>query len=159
MKLAAIGLLMLAPLAHADDVFTRVEPAPVRELWIDSGFLTGHFHSDKDLNGRNTGMGAEYRWRADLALTAGRFYNSDREHSNYAGAIWQPFAIGPLRLGAVAAAFNGYPRIRDGGWFPALIPVATVEYQRVGVNIGFVPSYKDRMYGGISVQLKFKLLQ
>jgi hypothetical protein len=159
MKIAAIGLLVLAPLAHAGDVFTRVEPEPVRELWIDSGFLTGHFDRDKDLNGRNTGLGAEYRWRADLALTAGRFYNSDRQYSSYAGAIWQPFAIGPVRLGAVVAGFNGYPHMRDGGWFPALIPVATVEYRRVGVNVGFVPSYKDRLYGGISVQLKFKLLQ
>ena len=159
MKLAAIGLLVLAPLAHADDMFTRIEPAPVRELWIDSGFWTGHFDRDKDLNGRNMGLGAEYRWRADLALTAGRFNNSDRRYSNYAGAIWQPFALGPVRLGAVVAGFNGYPHMRDGGWFPALIPVATFEYQRVGVNIGFVPSYKDRLYGGISVQLKFKLLQ
>jgi hypothetical protein len=27
----------------------------------------------------------------------------------------------------------------------------------VGVNVGVIPSYKDRLYGGISVQLKVKL--
>lgn len=154
-----LALAVLCPLAQADDLFTRIEPAPARQLWLDSGFATFHFDRDKDLNGANTGLGAEYRFRDDVALTAGRFYNSDRQHSLYAGAIWQPFALGPVRLGAVIAGFNGYPHMRDGGWFPALIPVATIEYQRVGVNVGFVPTYKDRLYGGISVQLKFKLFE
>lgn len=152
-----LALAAICPLAHAGDVFSRVDSAPVREFWLDSGFATYHFDRDKDLNGANRGLGAEYRFRGDLAASAGRFYNSDRAYSNYIGAIWQPFAMGPVRLGAVVAAFNGYPRLRDGGWFPALMPVATIESRRFGMNVGFVPSYKDRLYGGISVQLKFKL--
>ncbi|MDL2356408.1 MAG: hypothetical protein QFF03_14235 [Pseudomonadota bacterium] len=159
MKRLILALAAIGPLAHADDTFTRIAPEPARELWLDSGFATYHFDRDKDLNGSNGGLGAEYKFRADLAATAGRFYNSDRQYSNYAGAIWQPYAVGPLRLGAVIAAFNGYPHMRDGGWFPALIPVASLEYQRFGVNFGFVPSYKDRLYGGLSVQLKVKLVQ
>ena len=154
-----LALAAICPLAHAGDVFSRVDSAPVREIWLDSGFATYHFDRDKDLNGANRGLGAEYRLRGDLTATAGRFYNSDREYSNYIGAIWQPFAMGSVRLGAVAAVFNGYPRMHEGGWFPALIPVATIEYKRFGVNVGFVPSYKDRLYGGISVQLKFKLFE
>ena len=159
MRPLLLALAVLSPLACAGDTFTPVEPVPAHEFWLDSGFATYHFDRDKNLNGNNTGIGAEYRFRGDLAATAGRFYNSDRAYSNYAGAIWQPFALGPVRLGAVFAMFDGYPRMRDGGWFPALIPVATLEYQRVGVNVGFVPSYKDRLYGGLSVQLKFKLVQ
>lgn len=157
MKALILALAALCPLAHADDAFTRIDPAPAKQFWVDSGFATYHFDRDKDLNGANGGLGAEYKFRADLAATAGRFYNSDRQYSNYIGAIWQPFALGPVRLGAVIAGFNGYPHMRDGGWFPALIPVATIEYQRVGVNFGIVPSYKDRLYGGLSVQLKIKL--
>jgi hypothetical protein len=157
MKSFLLAAAVLCPLAHADELFTRVDPAPRSEFWIDSGFATYHFDRDRDLNGRNTGLGAEYRFRDDMSATVGRFYNSDRAYSNYAGAIWQPFAIGRVRLGVVAGAFNGYPRMRDGGWFPALIPVATVEFERVGLNLGFVPSYKDRLYGGFSFQLKFKL--
>ncbi|MCS0657058.1 hypothetical protein [Massilia terrae] len=154
----AAALLLLAPLAQADDgLFTKIDTSPKSELWVDSGFLTAHFNRDKDLNGANRGLGAEYRFNGALSAAAGRFFNSDREWCDYAGVIWQPYAIGPVRLGAALAAFNGYPHMREGGWFPAAIPTATVEYQRVGVNIGFVPSYKDRLYGGISVQLKFKL--
>ncbi len=159
MKTAFLLLALSAPAAWAADGFTAVDPAPKSEVWIDSGFLTYHFNRDKDLNGANGGLGLEYRFRGDLSATAGRFYNSDRAYSNYVGAIWQPVAIGPLRLGAVIGAFDGYPHMRNGGWFPALIPAATFEYKRVGVNVGFVPSYKDRLYGGISVQLKLKVFE
>ncbi|HEV7815927.1 MAG TPA: hypothetical protein VGP06_12605, partial [Janthinobacterium sp.] len=69
----------------------------------------------------------------------------------------EPVALGPFRLGAVVGAFNGYPKMLDGGWFPALVPVLSYEYKRVGVNLGIVPSYKDRLYGAFSFQLKVKL--
>jgi hypothetical protein len=156
---AALLLCATACTARADGLFTSVDPAPRSEFWIDSGFLTAHFDRDKDLNGENHGLGAEYRFSGTTAAVAGRFYNSDRAWSNYAGVIWQPWAIGPVRIGAAFAAFNGYPHMRDGGWFPAAVPTATVEVGRVGLNIGVVPSYKDRLYGGISVQLKFKLFE
>jgi hypothetical protein len=158
MKTAALAACcFLAPLAHADDLFTKIDAASKSEFWLDSGFATYHFDRDKDLNGANWGLGAEYRFSGTMAATVGRFYNSDRDYSNYAGVIWQPYALGPVRVGAAIAAFNGYPHMRDGGWFPALVPTLTYEHERVGVNVGIIPSYKDRLYGGISVQLKVKL--
>lgn len=159
LKCSVLLLAALAPVAHAGDIFTKVDAAPRRELWVDSGFATRHFQSDKDLNGSNWGIGAEYRLTGTLAATAGRFYNSDRDWSNYAGVIWQPYAIGPVRVGAAVAAFDGYPHMRDGGWFVGVVPTLTYEYKRVGVNVGIIPTYKDRLYGGISVQLKFKLFE
>ncbi|WP_296948883.1 hypothetical protein [uncultured Massilia sp.] len=168
-RLAAAGLVLGAAGAQAQTaaaapaqsdpgkLFTWIDADPKNELWIDTGFATWHFDRDKDLNGGNKGLGAEYRFSGTMAAVAGRFYNSDREWSNYAGVIWQPWALGPVRIGAALAAFDGYPRMREGGWFPAAIPTLTYEYQRVGVNVGIIPSYKDRLYGGISVQLKLKL--
>jgi hypothetical protein len=155
---AALALLcLLAPVAQADELFTPVDPAPKSEFWLDTGFLTAHFNRGKDLNGENHGLGAEYKFSGTLSAAAGRFYNSDRQYSNYAGVIWQPYAIGRVRIGAAIAAFDGYPHMRGGGWFPAVIPTGTIEWDRVGLNIGVIPSYKDRLYGGISLQLKFKL--
>jgi hypothetical protein len=160
--LAAAALAAGTAAAHAQEQassswYTWIDPAPKSELWVDTGFATWHFDRDKDLNGANKGLGAEYRFSGTMAAAVGRFYNSDREWSNYAGVLWQPWAVGPVRVGAALAAFDGYPRMRDGGWFPAAIPMLTYEYQRVGVNVGIIPSYKDRLYGGISVQLKLKL--
>ena len=153
------ALLPAAALARADNPFTQIEAAPKSEFWVDSGFLTAHFNSGDNLNGNNKGLGAEYHFSGTMAATAGRFYNSDRAWSNYAGVLWQPYALGTLRVGAALAAFDGYPRMRDGGWFPALIPTLTYDWGRVGVNLGIIPSYKDRLYGGISVQFKLKVFE
>jgi hypothetical protein len=152
-----VSLLLASPLSQAGDIFTKIEAAPKSEFWLDTGFATAHFDSDKDLNGANKGLGVEYRFSGTMAATAGRFYNSDRQWSNYAGLIWQPYALGPVRLGLAVAAFDGYPHMREGGWFPAAIPTLTYEYQRVGLNVGIIPTYKDRLYGGVSVQIKFNL--
>jgi hypothetical protein len=158
--LAAIALASLLPVAAlAGELIQTIDQQPLSELWINPGFYSLHFDRDKNLNNNNWGLGAEYRFSTTMSATAGRFYNSDRRYSNYAGVYWQPVALGPLRLGAVAGAFNGYPRARNGGWFPAVIPAISYEYQRVGANIAVIPGYKDRLYGAISIQLKFKLTE
>ena len=153
--IAAVSILP-AP-AWAGDMFQVIDNMPMAEVWINPGFYSFHFDSGKGLNNNNYGLGAEYRFSTVMSATAGRFYNSDRRYSNYAGVYWQPVALGPLRLGAVAGAFDGYPRARNGGWFPAVIPAISYEYQRFGANIAVIPGYKDRLYGAISVQLKFRI--
>ncbi|QOY92868.1 hypothetical protein IM543_14820 [Massilia sp. UMI-21] len=158
MRCLLLALLLAALPARAGDLFTSIDAAPTSEIWLDTGFATAHFDSSKDLNGANKGLSAEYRFSGSMAATAGRFHNSDRRWSNYAGLIWQPYALGPVRLGLAVAAFDGYPHMRDGGWFPAAIPTLTYEYRRVGLNVGIIPTYKDRLYGGVSFQLKFRLL-
>lgn len=160
MKKSSILLLAaILPWASASADQTAPDTGKRSELWLNAGFATYHFQRDKGLNGSNPGIGAEYRYSDTAAVTAGRFYNSDREYSSYAGLYYQPFSLGAVRLGAVAGAFNGYPKMHGGGWFPALIPMASVEYQRVGVNLAFVPTYKDRLYGGLSLQLKLKVFE
>jgi len=157
--IAALGLFaaIQAP-AHADDdLFGWVESKPINELWLNPGMVSYHWDRDKDLNGDNYGFGAEYRFNTVASVTAGEFNNSDRAISDYVGVYYQPIAIGPVRLGVVAGGFNGYPHYRDGNWFPAVIPAASYEYGRVGVNVLFVPSYQDRLYGALSFQLKLKV--
>ncbi|MFL6710091.1 MAG: hypothetical protein ACJ8HI_17965 [Massilia sp.] len=143
--------------AGAEELPAPYDSVEARAVWIDTGFATRHFSHSRTLNGANRGLGIEYGLREDLAFTGGRFYNSSRNWSNYAGVLWQPLSYGRWRLGAVAVAMHGYPRMRHGGWFPAVIPAASYEFERVGLNIGIVPSYRDRLHGGISLQLKFKV--
>jgi hypothetical protein len=157
MKLTSIGALALTLFACSTALAHEAYSTRRNELWLDTGFATYHFQSDKDLNGRNPGIGVEYKFSDNMAVTAGRFFNSDREHSRYAGLYYQPWSWGGVRFGAVVGGFDGYPKMREGGWFLAAIPAATFEYKRVGVNVAVVPTYKDRLHGGISVQLKFKL--
>ncbi|MCG2585302.1 hypothetical protein [Massilia sp. TS11] len=151
------ALLAASPLALADPLISSVEDQPLSELWVNPGFATYHFQRDRNLNGKNPGLGLEYRWSTQLAATAGRFKNSDWEHSNYVGVYYQPWQIGPVRLGVVGGAFNGYPHFRNGGWFPSVLPVASAEWGRLGLMTTIVPGWGERLHGGISVQLRLKL--
>jgi len=157
LRIAGMALLGCLSGAAVADGFESIESAPLKEVWLNGGFYSYHFQRDKNLNDSNPGLGAEYRFSTVASVTAGRFYNSDRAYSNYLGMYYQPFKVGPVRLGAVVGGFSGYPKMRDGGWFPAIIPTLSYEYERVGVNVAIVPSYKDRLYGAISVQLKLKV--
>jgi hypothetical protein len=153
------ALTLFCSYAHAEqsNPFDIVEVKPIHETWLNAGFYSYHLQRDKGLNDSNPGLGAEYRFSTVASVTAGKFYNSDRKYSKYAGVYYQPFAIGPVRLGAVVGGFDGYPKMRNGGWFLAAIPVASFDYKSVGLNLSFVPNYKDRLYGALSFQLKMKV--
>ena len=57
----------------------------------------------------------------------------------------------------MVGALDGYPKLRNGGWFLALVPGITWKYERAGNNIAVVLTYKEGLHGGIPAQLKFKL--
>lgn len=148
-RLLALVLLLAAGLARAD--------FDAQRLWLNPGFYSAHFDTDKGLRNANPGLGIEYRLDDTWSATAGRFINSDDRHSSYIGAYYQPWTFAGARLGVVGGAFNGYPKAFNGGWFPAIIPVASWEGQRFGLNVALVPPLKDRLYGAVSFQLKFRI--
>ena len=119
--------------AQSDSFINLIEPSAKNELWLNPGMVTYHFQTDQNLNGGNWGAGAEYRFSSVSSLTAGRFYNSNNAYSNYAGIYYH------------------------GGWFPAAIPALTWEGDWVGANVFIIPTIGDRVHGGISLQLKFKV--
>jgi len=126
------------------------------KLWVSAGFYTAHFDSQKGLRNANPGIGLEYQLDTNWSLTAGHFINSDNAKSNYLGAYYLPWRMGGFKLGVAGAVLDGYPKLLNGGWFAAVLPVASWESQRLGLNVAFVPPLKDRLYGGVSFQLKFR---
>jgi len=148
---------MLIPGISAAEQSAFIESKAISELWLNPGFYSQHFQRDKGHNNRNFGVGGEYRYSTVSSVTLGIFDNSDRLTSHYAGWYWQPVRVGPIRLGAVVGVIDGYPKMLDGGWFAAVIPSASLEFQNIGVNLLFIPSYKDRLYGALSFQFKLKL--
>jgi hypothetical protein len=141
----------------SESFFRILDPKPENQFWINPGMVSYHFQQDKNLNGGNWGTGLEYRFNTVASLTAGRFYNSDRQYSNYAGVYYQPIAVGPIKIGAVFGSFNGYPASNNGGWFAAALPALTWEGDLLGANIFIIPTVGDRVHGAISLQLKIKL--
>ena len=153
MKHALItSLLMLCNLAQAESGLGF----EANRLWVNAGFYSAHFETDKGLRNANPGLGLEYRLNEDWSATAGRFTNSDNASSNYIGAYYQPLTLAGVKLGVVAGAFDGYPKAFKGGWFPAVIPTASLERGHWGLNMALVPPLKDRLYGAVSFQLKFR---
>lgn len=151
--LAACGVIIAAPGAHAQDAYPNV--------WLNPGFLTYHYDRDADLREDNWGFGAEVELKANHALIAGTFINSEDERSNYFGYAWRPlhWDVGgtDVSLGVVAAGLDGYPRNKDGDWCPVLLPLLAVQGERLGVNLTVIPTIEDRVYGAIALQFKLRV--
>jgi len=125
--------------------------------WINAGFYTQHFDASAGLQNENPGLGLEWAWDNTYALTAGVFTNSDRQTSHYLGLYAMPLAFAKGRWGVVAGGFDGYPHAFHGGWFPAVLPVAKWEGAAWGLHVIYIPTLPDRLYGGLSFQLKYAI--
>ena len=135
-----------------------ITPTEKSELWLNPGLASYHFDQNTNFNSLNYGIGAEYQFSSVASITAGTFRNSYYHPSTYIGAYWQPIAIGPVRIGAVAGIFNGYANTNNGGWFPAAMPAFSIEGDIVGLNLMVIPTIPGRVAGSLSFQLKFKVL-
>ena len=131
----------------------------ISQVWINPGFYSLHFDRNKGLEDANPGIGFEWPIDKTFSLTAGLFRNSDRNSSRYAGVYVMPFEFHGVKLGAVVGGFDGYQMTHDGGWFAALIPTAAIEGKHWGLNIAIIPSIRNRLYGAISFQLKYRFAE
>jgi hypothetical protein len=132
-------------------------PAALADVWINPGFYSHHFDKEKNLNNNNRGFGVEASINNTYSLTAGVFENSDRETSHYIGAYIMPFQRGAFKAGAAVGAFDGYPKMRDGGWFPALVPTVAIEGRRLGLNVFVIPKIGDKVSSALSLQIKYNI--
>ena len=131
------------------------------QVWLNPGFYSQHFKSGGPFRSNNLGLGAEVVFSADHAVMGGAFINSDGARSKYGAYWWRPlhWKLGGagLSAGVVAAALDGYPNYRNGGWFVAPIPALAIEGDRVGANLMVVPTIKNRVQGAIAVQVKVRV--
>ena len=133
-------------------------PSAQAGVWVNPGFYSHHFDKEKNLNNNNHGLGVEVDITDTYSLTAGVFENSDRATSHYLGAYVMPYRIGALKAGVAVGAFNGYPQMHEGGWFPAVVPTMAIEGPRIGLNVSFIPKIGDRVNSALTFQVKFKLV-
>ncbi len=132
-------------------------PATMADVWLNPGFYSYHFDKEKNLNNNNHGFGVEAPISKTYSLTAGVFENSNRATSHYIGAYVMPYQLGALKAGVAVGAFDGYPKMRDGGWFPAVIPTVAFEGSHLGLNVSFIPTVGDKLHGAVTFQLKYKI--
>ena len=139
-------------------IITTAMPVAMADVWVNPGFYSYHLQRDKGFNNVNTGLGVEASLTDTYSVTAGVFHNSDRQTSRYVGVYAMPYQFGAVKAGAAIGAFDGYPKMRDGGWFPAIIPTVAWEGSQLGLNVSFIPTVGDRLHGAVTFQLKYKLI-
>jgi hypothetical protein len=132
-------------------------PAALADIWINPGIYSHHFDKSKNLNDNNRGVGVEASINNTYSLTAGVFKNSDSETSHYIGAYVMPFQRGAFKAGAAVGALDGYPKMREGGWFAAVVPTMAIEGRRLGLNVFVIPKIGDRVSSALSFQLKYNI--
>ena len=159
-----VGWLLLLSCIASPAAGADTQTAPARgspSVWLNPGTYSYHFSRDKDFREDNIGIGAEVWLADDHALMAGTFINSERARSRYGAYQWRPLHWRPAGVtvgaGIALGAFDGYPRYRNGGWFPAVLPVLAVEYKRVGVNLFVVPTISNRLDGAVALQFKLRV--
>lgn len=157
----ALALCTLSNPAWADE--TAADPS---RLWLASGFLSRH---DSDggapeggWNETNGGIGLEYAFNGNWRLAAGVYENSMYETSRYAQLVWSPDRTTwrvrgcTFTLGAAVGTVDGYPGMREGRFFPTLLPVASVAWRRIGINLTYIPSLAGNVAGAMALQAKFR---
>jgi len=157
---AVVALFALSPLAPA----SMLEASEIVEsrggshsVWVSPGFYSIHFDRNAGMRDDNPGFGLQWEIHPEWSLTGGRFANSNYRHSNYIGGIYTPWSWGRFRVGGVIAAFDGYPNMRNGGWFASVIPTFGIYGDRLALNVGIIPELKDRVQGAISFQLMLRV--
>ncbi len=131
------------------------------EVWVNPGIYSRHFDRGLNYREKNWGFGAEVRVAQEHSALAGSFINSERERTRYVAWHWRPWswdvAGAKVSAGVIAGAFDGYPRYKEGKWFPAAMPVMSVEKGRLGANFSVLPDIPNRMSGAVAVQVKLKV--
>ena len=133
------------------------KPALIHDFWINAGLLsfhpTDHNHQFNDFN---YGAGIEFDKSKTWAFAAGEYRNSVRHNSYYGMVEFKPLHVGPLAAGIAGGTINGYPDMNKGKFFPAAMPIASVEEKHVGANFIYIPNVVKGVVPALSMQLKFR---
>lgn len=150
-----LGVILFIGFAAIILAISESACADESSTWLQLGAASYHFDRDQHYNEINAGLGIEHQFNARHSLAAGFYRNSERNTSYYAVYGYTPIELGPVKLGALAGAANGYSA-HDGKWFPVILPVATAQIGRAGVNVTVIPPITEKIDGGIAVQFKWR---
>jgi hypothetical protein len=141
------------------------EALPDSQWWLASGFWSHHTRRADRYQQDNTGVGIEWHgpgeWK-DWQLNAGHYRNSRNKPSNYLQVGWMPLQLALpagvlVKGGASVGVVNGYPRMHGGGYFATLVPALSAQWQRLGVNLVYIPSV-GTVDGAFALQAKLRVL-
>lgn len=133
-------LLVISPRAHADP------------LYIQLGGWSHHFDRNKKHNERHDLMGLEVELTevdsVVFGVAASTFKNSQAVTSNYFAGVakaCKEYSRNARGCAGITGGFiNGYKSENQGGYFPAIVPYASIEYRRAGIDLTCLPKLYNR---------------
>ena len=161
-----------ALLSSADEPSDRVRaqaaPAPAStgtgtwpHVWLSPGIYSWHFDQSKGLRNDNVGASVQVDLAPEHGFLAGTYINSNRARTHYGAYAWRPLQWQwggvDVGVGAAIGAFDGYPNYRNGGWFVAPLPVASIEGRYLGANLILIPTIANRLDGALGIQLRLRV--
>ncbi len=154
--LMAAGARPVAAATATEEPFLNLRPINQKQFWVNFGGLSQHFEGAERFNQQNFGFGVEYQTDPTRYVVLGEYQNSVHKNTRYIGGAWMPLKFGIVKLGAIGGAADGYPKMRNGGFFPVVLPVVAIETKHVGANFVIMPSVADKVSGCIALQLKYR---
>ena len=126
-------------------------------VWINLGGASYHPGSNGALNDSNPGLGLEYHRNNGDYLAAGMYLNSIGKRSRYGVYARQLASSGAVSLGVFGGIVDGYTGINNGGIIPFGAPYMSINGDRVGVNVIFIPGINPKVNSVFSVQFKLRI--
>lgn len=143
--------LMMSAVEAADN---GVNPSiEASQFWIGAGFFSYHFDRQKHYREDNIGISLQWDYRPEISWMGGRFMNSEDKPSHYLGMAYYPWVGQNFRLGVYAGGFDGYPKMRQGGWFVSALPILSWQARHLGINVAVVPTLRNRVHGAVIGQI------
>lgn len=155
MKKFLLACLWLSTANAAEPLSSAPGEAP--SVWLNPGFYSYHFQRNMGFRDNNYGLGVQFQFSSSQSAVAGYYRNSEDFASHYIGWAWQPLSLGRARIGLVAVAMDGYPKMDNGRWFLGALPLVSFEYRRVGINFTVIPTYQNKINGAFVTQLKLRV--
>ncbi len=162
MLLLTSVVLVLCPPARAADGVPQQQPAAAQSalpanLWLNPGFLSYHIDRSAGFRSENWGIGLQSNLRDNVSVLGGTYINSDYRRSHYAGVAWQPFSWHDVKIGMVGGLLEGYPLMRNGGWFAAAMPWVSIRGERFGVNLTYFPNFPHGVHAAFVAQFILRI--
>lgn len=124
-----LPLLLLTSTAHAGDVWINL---------YGYSYHPDNVHLQNKLNGDNNGWGLRYQFNKNVFADGGRFFDSYRNKSVYAGAALQTSNERLFSVGLEAFVMRR-PSYNHGDAFIAGLPFLALNTGRVTTTMGYIP--------------------
>lgn len=143
-RLAAVFAMIVCGNSLAGDVI------------LDVHGLSKHLNSSSKYNETNFGLGLSLN-SVHFGVSFGRYHNSKGRMSNYTAMTAQTstlFDAHDVRLAVELGSVSGYGKLPS----PLIIPVVRIHiYDRIGVNLRYLPPIRDITPAVLSVSIGIKL--